>query len=492
MKISLPRYIPFLLLTSSLFFVFCKSEEKSSEPKIDGVYESVGYGRIVKIKNGEYLLADVTKFSCIPLMDGKISEFEEALQLKNDTLSLKDGINTYYFTRIDDAPAVCKSDTPEYKEAESKANDPEHNFEVLWDTFKNHYAYFELRGVDPAKMYAEYRPKVTSETSAPELFFIFNEMLESFEDGHIGISAPDEIEEAANALHDAQQISRDAQNENETEKPKERLRNYEVAAKVAKQYIPEGTSIKNGNLRWGILKDNIGYLQVNQMMGMADYAINDTLSYRDHWMAYFEKAEESDDDNGDEISGILTSMNVIMKDLENTDAFIIDVRFNGGGKDEVGMMVLERLNDIEKIVFSKKGRFGDGFTPVNMVTQPASENPYRKPVYLLISSESASATEIMALSSLSMPNITKIGSRTEGVFSDVLDKTLPNGWEFGLSSEVYLDLNGINYEGKGIPPDVEIDYSRDTQEFLQKVVNDLKTDGDAAIEKALELFEVKK
>lgn len=484
------RVIFISLLVISFFG--CKEETKKEVDSIDGVYESVGYGRIVKIENGEYLLADVTKFSCIPLMEGEISEFGVALQLKNDTLSLRDGINTYYFTRIENAPPVCKPGSPERVEAEAKANDPEHNFEVLWETFKDHYAYFDLRDVEPDKMYSEYRPRVSSKTTEAELFFVLYEMLESFDDGHISISAPDEVEEVAYELYDAKHSAENENSEKDSETPKERLRNYKVAKAVAEQYIPEGTSIKNGNLRWGILKDNIGYLQVNQMMGMADYAINDTLSYRDHWMAYFEKAEESDDDNSDEISGISTSMDVIMKDLSITDALVIDVRFNGGGKDEVGMMVLERLNDIEKIVFTKKGRFGDGFTPVNMVTQSASENPYRKPVYLLISSESASATEIMALSSLSMPNIIKIGSRTEGVFSDVLDKTLPNGWEFGLSNEVYLDLNGINYEGKGIPPDVEIDYSRDAQEFLQKVVNDLKKDGDAAIEKALELFEVKK
>jgi len=116
------------------------------------------------------------------------------------------------------------------------------------------------------------------------------------------------------------------------------------------------------------------------------------------------------------------------------------------------------------------------------------KNPYKNPVYLLIGPESASATEIMALSSLSMPNITRIGSRTEGVFSDVLDKELPNGWEIDLSSEVYLDMNGINYESVGIPPDVAIEYEKDTQKFLQKVVNYIENEGDAAIEKALLLI----
>lgn len=475
--------VQFLFLIMILLAT-CKGNSEKPADAIDGVWQSVGYGRIVKIEAGEYILADVTKLSCIPLMEGEIVDFKDALQLQNDTLSLKDGINTYYFTRIEDAPAICKSDSEAYAQAQAKANDPEHNFEVLWETFKDHYAYFDLRGVDPEKMYAEYRPQVTSETSEVELFVVLYKMLESFVDGHIGIGAPDEIETAAQALVEAEKSNDEAKTMKDKEKPKERLRNYKVAAQVAEKYIKNGTSVKNGNLRWGVLDNNIGYLQLNQMMALADYGLSDTLSYRDYWMAYLKKAEESEDDNADELNGIATSLDDIMKDFQNTDAMIIDVRFNGGGKDEVGMAVLERLNDQERMVFTKKGKSGNGYTPINKVAQTASSNPYNKPVYLLIGPESASATEIMALSSLSMPNITRIGSRTEGVFSDILDKTLPNGWEFGLSNEVYLDMDGNNYEGKGIPPDIEIGYSRDTQEFLQQVIDGLQSEGDQAIEKA--------
>jgi C-terminal processing protease CtpA/Prc len=135
-------------------------------------------------------------------------------------------------------------------------------------------------------------------------------------------------------------------------------------------------------------------------------------------------------------------------------------------------------------VFTKKARHGLGFTPTVKVSQPAIKNPYNQPVYLLISGESASATEIMVLSSLSMPNITKIGSTTEGVFSDILDKQLPNGWGIGLSNEVYLDMNNNNFEGKGIKADINIPYPRDTQEFLHKLMSDLKED-DLAILGAL-------
>ena len=466
----------------------CKKEPNTTSSNgMDGVYRSLGYGRLVKIANGEFIVADITSRSCIPLMDGAVDDLGDALQYNNDTLTLKDGINLYYFVRTDDAPAICKKGSAEYVEAEEKKNDPVYNFEVLWETFKEHYAYFELRGVNPDAMYAEYRPKISSEMSDAEFYSVVFEMLESFGDGHIGISAPDEIEKAAMALQ--MDESTDAKDEDgtENETPNKPLRRHEVSKIVAEHYIPEGTYVKNGNLRWGILQNNIGYLQLNQMMALADYGLSDTLSYREYWMAFLEKAELAEDDTQDELEGLNNSLDTIMKDFAATDAMIIDVRFNGGGKDEVGMAVLKRLNDSEKVVFTKKGRMDTGFTPDNVIVQSASAKPYKNPVYLLIGPDSASATEIMALSSLSMPNITRVGANTEGVFSDILDKTLPNGWEFGLSSEVYLDNKGTNYEGVGIPPDVEIGYVRDTQEFLHKVVDGLTTEGDEAIEKALQL-----
>ena len=74
----------------------------------------------------------------------------------------------------------------------------------------------------------------------------------------------------------------------------------------------------------------------------------------------------------------------------------------------------------------------------------------------------------MVLSSLTLDNVNRIGSHTEGVFSDVLDKALPNGWEFGLSNEVYLDANGVNYESIGIPPNIKLDYVKKLPTIFKK------------------------
>ena len=56
-----------------------------------------------------------------------------------------------------------------------------------------------------------------------------------------------------------------------------------------------------------------------------------------------------------------------------------------------------------------------------------------------------------------LPNVTHAGTATRGSLSDVLRKPLPNGWWVTLSNEIYLDAEGRHWEGRGIPPEVEIE-----------------------------------
>lgn len=165
-----------------------------------------------------------------------------------------------------------------------------------------------------------------------------------------------------------------------------------------------------------------------------------------------------------------------MDDLSNAKALVLDVRFNGGGKDEVAMEIMRNFNEKRHLAFTKKARLNSGFTPVTKVFLEASQAPYTKPVFIVTSQHSASATEIMVLSSLSLEHVHRLGDRTEGVFSDVMEKALPNGWEVGLSNEVYLDTKGTNYENIGIPPSISLNYPNDIQDFYRSLVADLEGD----------------
>lgn len=467
-----------ILKTFSLVLILCGCETKTRDNNvIDGVWQSIGYGRLVKIDSGEFLLADVSNSSCTPSMSGEISMFEDNIGVTNDTLWLKDGINLYQFTRLEDAPQVCKADL-----SEAEKNSPTYNFKVLCEIFSDHYAYFKERNIDWVALQSKYKAKVTDDTTNAELYTIMAEMLDVFNDGHIGLSAPREVESAAEDLiKHSEEIS---------EEPKRIYRRREVANAVVNHYFKDVISKNGGVIRWGILENNIGYLQINQMMGYANYVPEaDTLDVRDFWKKYFEAGENKtpSQHTKDELAGLNTFFGEAMTDLNDTQAIIIDVRFNGGGKDEIGITILSHFNNKERIVFSKKAKMGDGHTKNNVIKLASNENPYTNPVYLLIGDGSASATEIMTLSSLQLDNVTRIGSHTNGVFSDILEKTLPNGWELGLSNEVYLDTKGNNYEGVGIAPDIDMGYDKDIQKQYTAIMESLENDGDKAIETVLQL-----
>ena len=64
-----------------------------------------------------------------------------------------------------------------------------------------------------------------------------------------------------------------------------------------------------------------------------------------------------------------------------------------------------------------------------------------------------------------------MGSKTSGVFSEILWKELPNGWEYSLSNEVYMDINNKSYEGDGINVDLDIGYPIKRDEFYNSFFN---------------------
>ena len=83
---------------------------------------------------------------------------------------------------------------------------------------------------------------------------------------------------------------------------------------------------------------------------------------------------------------------------------------------------------------------------------------------------------MMALGSMEINQQKRIGSHTNGAISDALQKTLPNGWHFSLSNEIYTDNNDKYYENIGIPVDFELNYPEDRQIFFRSVANDLEKD----------------
>jgi C-terminal processing protease CtpA/Prc len=60
-----------------------------------------------------------------------------------------------------------------------------------------------------------------------------------------------------------------------------------------------------------------------------------------------------------------------------------------------------------------------------------------------------------------LPNVVHLGEATDGSLSDELWKTLPNGWTLSLSNEIYLDSDGVLWEGRGIQPEILLPVAND-------------------------------
>lgn len=73
------------------------------------------------------------------------------------------------------------------------------------------------------------------------------------------------------------------------------------------------------------------------------------------------------------------------------------------------------------------------------------------------------------MASMPFENIKRIGYRTMGITSDVFEKKLPNGWNLYLSNEIQVNYNGECYEGIGVSPDIEINYSKGENKFINEV-----------------------
>ena len=461
-----------LCITITTIFISCKEKGRVIEKVTpNGIWKQVGYGNIIVLNDSIIQVYNTTKEHCSVAFEEEILDFGKIKKFTNDTLTIQHGIDSWLFTKLDTLPKLCTISKKTLK------NDPKHNFKVFWNTFNDHYASFELKSIDWKKVYKEYEPKVTKRTTDLELYTIFQEMIHLLNDGHVEMEIPENI----------------TKNYKKSILKKKRkytpLDEFELNKNIAELYVNDLKNYNSGIVRYGFIGENTGYIQINAMMFLANCNLPKNLDLRSFTMQYAEVYGRKKDEvkREDEVNGARFIMNAIIKELKGATSYIVDLRFNIGGKDGVALEILNHFSNDKKVVFTKKAKLGAGYTQPQKLGVTTSEHNFTGNVYFLTSNKTASAAEILILSSLSVSNIKRIGSTTQGIFSSTLDKNLPNGWEYQLSNEVYQDLNEKNYENIGITPDYKIAYAKDKDLFFDQLFNELKNKKDSAIDLALEL-----
>ena len=461
-----------ILAILTLLVLFCSCNKKTSnyKPNPDGIWKQIGYGNIIKLNDTIISVYNISKQECHLAFKEHILDFGQIRNFSKDTLKIQHGKDDWLFTRLDALPNLCKT-------SNELNSDPNHNFQVFWETFNDHYASFDLKDINWDQVYSKYVHKVNQNTTDIELYTIFREMIVLLNDGHVNMEVPEKIKQVYNT-----QIE-------EQEEKYSKLDEFNLNKEIAAFYVDSLRNYNAGMVRYGLIKKNIGYIQINSMLMLANYNLDTQLDLRNFYNQYWAKAANRKDElqRQDEVDGINKILDSIIKDLTEAKSYILDVRFNGGGKDAVALNILNHFSGTEKLSHTKKARIGKGFTNPQKFKIIPSKNHFNGNVYLLTSHFTASAAEILVLASLSNTNFKRIGATTEGIFSSTLDKKLPNGWKYELSNEVYQDLNGENYENVGILADYQLEYSINKDTFLDQLSADLKNKKDKAIDLAIEL-----
>ncbi len=455
-----------LLGTLALNFYSCSEDNDNESAKnnsLSGVWEAKGYGILYEIDEEEENIIhyQITKNSAMKIdtYDLDFDGYEIDLQDQKFYFKEEGGITHLEFSKLDSLPQICKDNLV------GETDDPLVNFDILWETFNDYYAFFELREINWETQKMELRERASVITYQNELWNLFEEILTPINDGHINLIDDEKEILGVEPKVIKENVYNEFEMQNETDEFMEFL-NFKVIENfgiLVEGYLGGEENIEvlgRGNIILGELSEETAYLSFEAMSGYAPNGVESIAR---------------------EVFSLEIVLNEIIQALENYENLVIDIRRNPGGHDEISILLASYFADQKREIFSKKTPFGGDFYNEQTIFVTPKSRTFTKPIVLLTSEITASAAEVFTMSMREFPNVTLVGERTSGAISDQLDKVLPNGWEFSLSNEIYFSAQGEIFEKIGISPE-----SENLVDFLSK--EDSEDQKDSAIEKAIEIL----
>lgn len=319
-------------------------------------------------------------------------------------------------------------------------------FMEFWATFDKHYAFFDLRNIDWEAEKTIGLQKVSTITNDSLLFNEFCRILKRFGDSHINLES-DVLKLSCNGGE-----MPDFYEEFPTNESFESFLNARNNS-LKKIGIHQVMESESGQFQFGRdIKGAWGYLRIKRFYGQS-------------------------------LESTRAELNQILLKLKNVEKIICDIRVNPGGNDETALLCASYFFKQKGIAFIKKVRNGDGHEdfsqPDTTYITPNTDNQCKnEEIFLLTNGASGSSADVFALVMSYLPNITIIGTNTEGIFSDMYRDTLSNGWRITLSNEKYFSKDMKCYEKIGIPVDIEVENRKKDVEkgidlVIETIINEL-------------------
>lgn len=276
----------------------------------------------------------------------------------------------------------------------------------LREAIEQRYSYLEVRPVDWPAAWKAYEPRLTAAATPREFAVIAGEMLAQTKDPHIWLLENQQIVPAFRRVAE----------------PNANPRLLPRLVRNLKQHHPMVAS--------GLAAPGVGYLAIHS------------------WERKYAPK-------------LLEAVYAAMDELRPEPALIIDVRFNSGGDETIaralaGCFVEKRVLYAGHVSLdpAAPGKFS---APVERWLEPNREKPpYRGKIAVLMGPVNMSSAEAFLLMMKQVPGAKLLGTRSYGASGNPQPHVLANGVTVLLPSWKARTAEGVEFEGQGLAPAIEV------------------------------------
>lgn len=328
-------------------------------------------------------------------------------------------------SRVKYEPAFLGRRVPDATASEIKPGDGAKLFDEAWSAFDKEYAMFALKkGVDWDRLRDTYRPLAVQARTSYEAAGVINLLVAHLEDLHVWVRCGEE------SLW-----------------PFVRFRPQNGSWRATQKAIGEITDAGD-EISWGRTQDGIGYVCV---FGLEKPGQPDTFDR-------------------------------VLEPLKTTKGLILDLRFNGGGSEDLGLAMAGRFLDKERVYSVDQYRNGPKREQLgNKIPRkvgPRGSWHYTSPVAVLIGQKTMSSAESFALMMAQCPQVTTMGDHTAGSSANPRRLELAGGIAVNLPRWLDMDPSSKPIDLVGVAPAVPVKAS----------AKDFTDTHDPVIEAALDLL----